>query len=121
MNNLKSLRKELKQWGRYWAAKEATQGYGSKSNLERVKECCELGGYFSSDAHLFSHGSSGIDEPPHIKALTAKIEQLSENCRLAIVGRYLKQFKDPELKAWANFPEVRSVQFWLIRAENALL
>ncbi|KJZ03274.1 hypothetical protein TW73_08985 [Pseudoalteromonas piscicida] len=121
MGDIKALRKELKQWGNYWASKETTQGYGSKSNVARVKECCELGGFFSSDTHLFSHGSNGIKEPEHIKQISCKVELLSKNCRLAIVGKYIKKLTNKELRVWAGFTEVRSVGFWLLRAENTLL
>ncbi|QPB82809.1 hypothetical protein CWC22_007280 [Pseudoalteromonas rubra] len=92
MDNLKNLRKELRAWGRYWASKETVGGYASKSNVERLRECCELGGVFSSDAHLFSHGSQGIKVPEHIEDMTKKVNQLSDNYRKVITGRYVKGF-----------------------------
>lgn len=90
MNNIKSVRRALKEWGRYWASKEELQGYSNKSNIMVIKECCELGGMFKSDAHLYSHGSSVIQVPAHIDALGARINTLSAHESLLWLGDILK-------------------------------
>ncbi|MBQ4836056.1 sigma-70 family RNA polymerase sigma factor [Pseudoalteromonas luteoviolacea] len=120
--NIKQVRGELKVWGRYWALKEETQGYAKKSNVERIKECCLLGGIFSSDAHLYSHGADSISPPDHIAQITQDIEALSSSCRKALVGKYIKGMSPKEIAVWADeFSNKHSVEFWLARAERGLL
>ncbi|KZN64046.1 hypothetical protein N473_15710 [Pseudoalteromonas luteoviolacea CPMOR-1] len=121
MTNIKVLRKELRTWGEFWASKESTEGYARKSNVEKVKESCELGGIFSSTLYLHNQGADNIFIPPHIQRLTDRVERLSKDCKLAIVGKYVKGFNNKELKSWACFPEVKSVEFWILRAETELL
>ena len=55
MRTIKEVRFELKQWGDFWARQELGQGYSSKSNVQAIKEACQVGCASSSDLHLFSH------------------------------------------------------------------
>ncbi|WP_125782872.1 sigma-70 family RNA polymerase sigma factor [Pseudoalteromonas rubra] len=121
MNSIKEVRKALRTWGRYWASKECTDGYARKSNTERIRENHMLGGLFSSDAHLFSHGSNGINPPDHIKNITDRIDRLSKECKQVLIATYIKQLDKKAAANWVGMPEVKSVEFWLLRAEKELL
>ncbi|MCF6442040.1 hypothetical protein L1077_21655 [Pseudoalteromonas luteoviolacea] len=122
MSNIKQVRRDLRQWGNFWASKQEVQGYSNKSNVQKIKECCDLGGTnFSSDLHLHSHGSSGIYTPEHIESLTKRINQLNDYERLALIGKYIKKLHLINLVSWAGFPNKSSAELWLLKAEQALL
>ncbi|WP_273047531.1 hypothetical protein [Pseudoalteromonas sp.] len=115
MSNLKNLRRELKAWGRFWASHEYAQGFSSKSNVEKVADACKLGGM------QFSSVPFEINVPADIDGLTRAIDALSVHERLVIVGKYIKKKKPAELAVWAHLPTAKSAEFWLLRAERALL
>lgn len=121
MNSIKKVRKALKVWGRYWASKERLEGYARKSNVELVRENHLLGGLFSSDVYLFSHGSSGIVPPDHINNITDRIDRLSKECKQVLIATYIKQMSRKEAADWIGMAEAKSVEFWLLRAERELL
>ncbi|MBD1583480.1 hypothetical protein [Pseudoalteromonas sp. S16_S37] len=121
MENLKQVRAQLKLWGRYWASKEALQGYAQKSSTHKIYENHVLGGSFSSDAHLYSHGSNGINPPEHIALLSDKIETLRAECKKVLIAKYVKKMDLKEACAWGGFDSATSVDFWLLRAETGLL
>ncbi|MDK1289798.1 hypothetical protein [Pseudoalteromonas umbrosa] len=122
MKTIKEVRKALKQWGRYWASKEQLQGYSSKSNAEKIRENHLLGGLFKSDGHLYSHGSSNINPPEHIKELSAQIDKLRTEHKQVLVGKYVKGMGNTEISNWATtLGDGYSVDFWLLRAEKSLM
>ena len=115
MSNLKNLRRELKAWGRFWASQEYAQGFSNKSNVEKVADVCRLG------SMQFSSAAFEIKVPTDIDELTSAIDALSVHERLVIVGKYIKKKKSADLAAWAQLPTAKSAEFWLLRAERALL
>lgn len=135
MSNIRTLRSELKAWGRFWSGCTDVGGYSAKSNVERIKEHCQLGGWFCSDAHLYSNGADALRVPEHIEILTARINRLSVHEKLVLVGFYKNAFtKFSRNKSNANYkvgindlvrfsklPNEKSVLSWLLKAENKLL
>lgn len=75
---IKQLRAELNAWGRYWAAKEALQGYASVSVTERCCEVMRTGICISSDKHLFSHHADSILPPEWVEILDNYVQRLPE-------------------------------------------
>lgn len=91
--NIKELRSELKQWGNFWASKEALQGYASTSVTERCCEVMRTGVWISSDKHLFSHHSDSIYVPNYINHIDKIIRPLPVPQKAVINRRYIKQVK----------------------------
>lgn len=116
MANIKNLRNELKAWGRFWSSNEYGSGFSNKSNVLKVADACKLGGMQFSQG-----GVSEIHVPYNIEVLTRSIDSLSVHERLVLVGKYIKRKKGVELASWAQLPTAKSAEFWLLRAEKALL
>lgn len=121
IKNVRQLRFWLKQWGLFWARQESLPGYARKSNVEKIKAVCELGGFSSSTLHLHNSGADFICVPDNLVWLDNAIAQLSVTERTVLVARYVKLFERERIKAWCNLSECKSVDFWLLRAERALL
>lgn len=118
MKNLKQIRYNLSCWGKFWAKQQTLSGYASKSNVEKLREVCELGGWsHSSVAGL----SDSIFIPEDIAFIGKQVDKLGQKEKLVLIGKYIKKKSAAEIKAWANFDEVSSVKFWLLRAERSLL
>lgn len=108
--NIKDLRQDLKQWGRFWSDKESLQGYASKSSIHRCGEVLRTGLWISSDKHLFSHQADSIYVPFYIKAIDSAVITLPEVQRAVVTRRYIKEvFLTPTEK------------LALLHAESALL
>ena len=118
--DIRKLRKELLRWGRFWHKQEQIGGYASRSNIDRLKEACEVGGWISSDLHLFE-GSSQIKVPDEIASTTKLIERLKLPYRLALIGKYKNNMKGDSLKSWTNQKSQKDVQNLILHAENTLL
>ncbi|CAM3899256.1 hypothetical protein [Rheinheimera salexigens] len=91
--NIRELRAELKQWGRFWANKELLQGYASTSVTARCCEMLQTGIWISSDKHLFSHQADEIFVPHYIEQLDKKMHTLPLQQKAVITKRYIKQKK----------------------------
>lgn len=118
--DIKKLRKELKVWGGFWRNHESVGGYASKSNVESLREVCELGGWCSSDLHLFDSASS-IQAPEHIQITTALIDRLKAPYKIAIMAWYTKRLRGDEFVSYTKVKSKRDGELLLMHAENALL
>ncbi|WP_100913555.1 hypothetical protein [Pseudoalteromonas spongiae] len=118
--DIKKLRKELKVWGVFWRNHESVGGYASKSNVDRIREVCELGGWCSSDLHLFDSASS-IHAPEHIQITTALIDRLKTPYKIAIMAWYTKRLRGDEFASYTKAKSKRDGELLLMHAENALL
>ncbi len=88
--NIKDLRQDLKQWGRFWSEKEALQGYASTSATARCCQVLQTGIWASSDKHLFSHQADSIYVPFYIKAIDSAVVTLPDVQRAVVTRRYIK-------------------------------
>ncbi|KZN49891.1 hypothetical protein N476_17960 [Pseudoalteromonas luteoviolacea H33] len=50
-----------------------------------------------------------------------RVERLSDNCRKAITCKYIKVLNKGGFITRAKLPAVQSVDFWVVKAECALL
>jgi hypothetical protein len=114
MRTIKDVQSELKQWGNFWARQEAGQGFSSKSNVQAIKETCEVGCASSSTLHLYSSADS-IHVPDYIEVIDNSLEKLSRNCRAAIRQCYVN--KSIKLSS----EDKKAFLFWLRKAERELL
>lgn len=100
--NIKELDKLLQSWGRFWASKEALQGYANTSVTERCCEVMRIGIWISSDKHLFSHHADNIFVPEWVCSLDNIAEQLTVPERQILTKHYIKnllltKFEKPKL------------------------
>lgn len=104
--SIKLVRKELRAWGKYWHYQEQGQGFAGRS------ACDKLGEVLTGNAVFVEHSA-----PSHILAYDADIERLTPNCRRALRACYICN------RNWAliGFDSQRSYEFWLRKAEGALL
>jgi len=115
MRTINDVRFELKQWGNFWARQESGQGYSSKSNVQAIKEACEIGCASSSDLHLFSHRADSIYVPLHIETIDLALERLSRKCIAALRQRYVNRGQI------LYFSDAKTFLFWVRKAERELL
>ncbi len=115
MRTIKDVQFELKQWGNFWAQQEEGQGYSSKSNVQAIKEACEVGCASSSTLHLFSHRSESIHVPECIQYTDDRIILLDHQCKTAIRQRYINRGQI------LYFSDARTFMFWVKKAERELL
>jgi hypothetical protein len=115
MRTIKDVKYELKLWGNFWARQEEGQGYANKSNVQAIKEACEVGCAGSSTLHLFSHRSDSINVPDYIESIDRRMEKLTSKCKTAIRQRYINRGKI------LYFADARSFLFWIDKAERELL
>jgi len=76
--NVKELDKLLKNWGKFWASREALQGYASTSMTERYCQVMRTGIWASSDKHLFSHQADQVFVPEWVMHIDAQIAELQD-------------------------------------------
>lgn len=99
--NVKELDKLLKNWGAFWASREALQGYASTSVTERCCQVLRTGIWASSDKHLFSHQADQVFVPDWVKHIDTQISELQDVTlqrrfistaiqKAAITQRYIK-------------------------------
>lgn len=112
MQNIKQLKAELKRWGRYQSQQEFGRGYSSKSNVEQMRLCLLAGGAF---------GGVVVESeiPQHLSWIDNRINQLSKDCIKAIRFKYVLKLSKSVARSY-GFETVRSYEFWLLKAENAL-
>ena len=115
MRTIKDVRLELKKWGNFWARQEEGTGYSSKSNVQAIKEACQVGCASSSDLHLFSHRADSIFVPAHIEVIGHNLERLAPRCITAVRQRYVKKGQI------LYFSDKKTFQFWVEKAERELL
>lgn len=115
MRTIKDVQFELKQWGSFWAQQEEGQGYASKSNVQAIKEACEVGCASSSTLHLFSHRSESIHVPDYIQYTDDRILLLEPQCKTAIRQRYINRGQ------LLYFSDAKTFIFWVKKAERELL
>ena len=115
MRTIKDVRFELKQWGDFWAHQELGQGFSSKSNVQAIKEACQVGSASSSDLHLFSHRADSIFVPAHIEVIDRDLERLSPECITALRQRYVTKGQ------MLYFTNKQTFLFWVKKAERELL
>ncbi|MCL1128006.1 hypothetical protein [Shewanella surugensis] len=104
--SIKTLRGELKTWGRYWRGQEYGGGYGSRSACDKLGEI-----------RIESSVNTEQPVPDHVQFYDIQVEQLSQDCRRALRVRYICK------KEWTliGFDSEKSYQYWLRRAEGELL
>lgn len=99
--NVKELDKLLKNWGAFWASREALQGYASTSVTERCCQVLRTGIWASSDKHLFSHQADQVFVPDWVRHIDTQISDLQDVTlqrrfistaiqKAAITQRYIK-------------------------------
>jgi hypothetical protein len=115
MKTIRDVQNELKQWGCFWARQEEGQGFSSKSNVQAIKETCEIGCASSSTLHLFSNSADSIHVPEHIKVIDNSLNRLSHRCKVAIRQRYINRGQI------LYFSDAKSFLFWVNKAERYLL
>ncbi|MCB5226216.1 hypothetical protein JAO78_005240 [Alishewanella sp. 16-MA] len=92
--NAKELDRLLQDWGKFWASREALQGYASTSVTERCCEVMRTGIWASSDKHLFSHQADQVFVPSWVRDIDKCVQQLTEqDHRMIINRRYVKMVK----------------------------
>ena len=106
--NIKTLRKELKVWGRYWSRQELGQGYASRSACDRLKEPFAPSSQGGSRDHI---------SPEHINRYDIKVCCLAHDCRRALRAQYICHGQWQLL----GFDSNKTFLFWLTRAEIALI
>ena len=114
MRTIKDVQHELKQWGNFWSRQEEGQGFSSKSNVQAIKETCEVGCASSSTLHLFN-GSDSIHAPDHIEVIDNNLKSLSHQCKTAIRQRYINKGQI------LLFSDAKTFIFWVRKAERELL
>lgn len=114
MRTIKDVQSELNQWGNFWARQEVGQGFASKSNVQAIKEACEVGCASSSTLHLFN-GSDSIHVPDHIEVIDNSLKRLSPKCKTAIRQRYINKGQI------LYFSDAKTFLFWIKKAERELL
>ncbi|PAJ72053.1 hypothetical protein CJF42_23320 [Pseudoalteromonas sp. NBT06-2] len=107
---IKELRKNLKNWGRFWRSKESIQGYATTSINERSDQT------FASRNH-----SGNIFVPQIIDELTNLMTQLRPECIRALRARYIHEAPLKEAAILLGFESKRSAEFWLTKAEREIL
>ncbi len=115
MRTIKDVQFDLKQWGIFWARQEEGQGYSSKSNVQAIKEACEVGCASSSTLHLFNSSADSIHVPEHIERIDNSLESLSHQCKIALRQRYINR------GAILYFANKKVFLFWIRKAERELL
>ena len=115
MRTIKDVRFELKQWGNFWARQEEGREYSSKSNVQAIKEACQVGCASSSDLHLFSHRADSIFVPAHIKVIDHELERLRPIYITALRQRYVNKGQI------LYFADKKTFLFWVNKAERELL
>lgn len=115
MRAIKDVQFELSQWGKFWSKQEEGQGYSSKSNVQAIKETCEVGCASSSTLHLFSGSSDSIYVPDHIQNTDNRIILLDRQCKTALRQRYINRGQI------RYFADAKSFLFWINKAEREML
>jgi hypothetical protein len=77
----------------FWACQEEGQGYSSKSNVQAIKEACQIGCASSSTLHLFNNRADSIHVPKHIESIDNSLVNLSQQCKIALCQGYIKRGK----------------------------
>ena len=103
IKNVKQLRKALKGWGKFWRAKQLNDRPAT-SITEKACEVMRKGIFVAGTSHL----SHSISVPEQYRAIDEAIERLSKHCRLALIGKYIKNNHDAS-------------GYWIDSAERALL
>jgi hypothetical protein len=88
IENIKDVRLQLKTWGKFWSRQCEGQGFSSKSNVQSVKESCDVGCASTSTLHLFSGLSDNIMVPGDIKLIDDMISKLPAELIAVIALRY---------------------------------
>jgi hypothetical protein len=115
MRAIKDVQHELKLWGRFWAKQEEGQGFSSKSNVQAIKEACEVGCASSSTLNLFSHRSDSILVPDYIESIDGRLSILDHRFKTAIRQRYINKGQI------RYFADAKSFLFWINKAEREML
>jgi|GEM_PF-1584527 len=115
MITIRDVQSELKQWGSFWARQEEGQGYASKSNVQAIKEACEVGCASSSTLNLFSNSADSIHVPAHIEVIDTNLKRLSHQCKTAIRQSYINKGQI------LYFSDAKTFLFWIKKAEKELL
>lgn len=89
--NIKETRIELKRWGNFWRSREYGNGYASVSPTARICETLRSECFTQGTSHLISHLSDNMHEPDDIRAISEIVNRLSNQCRLALVRKYVKK------------------------------
>ncbi len=115
MRTIKDVQYDLRLWGNFWARQEEGQGYSNKSNIQAIKEACEVGCASSSTLHLFKNTANSIHVPKHIEGIDNSIGNLDPKCKVALRQRYINRGKI------LYFADLKAFLFWVRKAERELL
>lgn len=88
IDNIRDVRLQLKEWGKFWSRKCLGQSYSSKSNVQSVRESCEVGCASTSTLHLFTSLSNNIIVPDYIELIDDKISKLPPELISVVALRY---------------------------------
>lgn len=87
--NIKEVRKELKIWGKFWRAKQVNQGQATLIT-EKVCEIMRKGAFVTGTPAGAFGASDSIRVPERIEEVGKAVDRLGQNCRIAIVKKYIK-------------------------------
>lgn len=107
---IKQVRSALKKWGNFWVKRELGRGFKSQSISDRVGQ--PTGGFSASDV---------MHVPDEIERVTDLISRLRPECIKAIRARYMMSEPLADAGKQLGFESKRSVEFWLVKAERALM
>ncbi|MCF2856489.1 hypothetical protein L1286_03315 [Pseudoalteromonas sp. SMS1] len=107
---IKQIRSALRRWGKFWRQRELGKGFSRQAVTE------QSGGgrsnYFSSDM---------MSVPEEIELIGQLIAKLRPECIRAIRAKYLLDMELGQAAKMLGFDTKRSAEFWLIKAERALM
>ncbi len=106
-------------WGAWWRRREL-DGYARRSSVEAVAEICRVGITTRSDRHLFN-SSSMIHVPVDIEQITQRVNELPQQQRIAIVGKYVKSMSTPQLTSWGEFGSDRLTRLLVLKGERGVV
>ncbi|KZN45682.1 hypothetical protein [Pseudoalteromonas luteoviolacea] len=107
---IKHIRNALRRWGKFWRQRELGKGFSRQAVTEQAG-----GGrsnYFSSDM---------MSVPEEIELIGQLIAKLRPECIRAIRAKYLLDMDLTQAAKMLGFDTKRSAEFWLIKAERALM
>ena len=116
LTNIKEVRWELKRWGRFWASKEFSRGYASRSSAASVIEACKVG--LASRATV----PSDIKIPRDIQTIDNKLNALTDAQRTAIVlGDISKVLTIKNSRTGQGFTMPHKRSGWYLRVRGGLV
>ena len=107
---IKKIRAILRRWGKFWRQRELGKGFSRQAITEQI------------GAVKSNFSTSDMMHVPHeIEQIDTLISKLRPECIRAIRAQYLVEGSLAISAKLLGFETKRSAEFWLFKAENALL